>query len=98
MTENTATVVGKQIRKSIARLLGMLLATTPYFIGCHDILRSIVRKQNIHDNGEQCSKHFGHIRLEKEEETSYSQLYTEFSTKHKKITIIGVTLMFLQVK
>ena len=46
-TWNTATVVGKQIKKSIVRLLGMFLVTTPYFIECHDVLRCKVRKQNI---------------------------------------------------
>jgi hypothetical protein len=94
---NTATVAGKQIRKSIVRLLGMFLVTTPYSMDSRDVLRSIVRKQNI-QNGEQCTKHFGHIRLEKEEETSYSQLYTAFSTKEKESSIIGVMLMFLYAK
>jgi hypothetical protein len=46
-TWNTATVVGKQIRRSIVRLVGIFLAITPYFIECHDVLRSNVGKQNI---------------------------------------------------
>jgi len=73
----------------------MFLATAPYFIQCHDVLRSIVRKQNTY-NGKQCSKHFGHIRLEEEaeEETSYSQLYTAFSTNDKESSIIGAMLNF----
>jgi hypothetical protein len=93
---NVVTVVGNQNQKVNCAASGHFPGNNALFIACQDVLRSIVRKQNI-QSGEQRSKHVRYVRPEKVEDKSYFELYTAFSTKEEEISVVGVMLMFLQM-